>query len=672
MEPSRGAPANVVLNFHKGDQHAAAILMELLSTLDEGRPVRYYIQYGNDPATLGCHSALLRFMNQKDAVFSYELPNIEVPQEFLDQDPNQGPFEGNCATRTPGQKKSIFRWNLCVYKYIQLLDRFLMIEPDCVMFKHGWLKDILDAAEKDEGPIFGHAKTGLINGRQVVTHWAGCSVYNGKVLRALAIEKWFEKRFDNPWWPLRNLPETQTANNAFYGPVFSAYDISFDYFLFALYWMEKTGSDNPLNWPTDQIASRQDLIFCDFKTKLSTGQIISQFLNKLPLMHGVKNDDARIEVIRHFGIPADTSPYPVGGPGDSIVGQNDKPWAISDLKNRFVGKRCFIICNGPSLNKTDLTLLKNEYTIGLNRIYLNYDKMGFEPTFLCTVNPHVLRQFADDFSKLKSLKFFRAETRSKLSNHRNTYYMESVGVHEFVADFDHQQWCEGCTVTYCAMQLAFYLGFETVILLGADHFFGDSGTPHKLVEAQSKDVNHFHPDYFGKGVKWQYPDLERSEISYRNAKKAFENAGRIILDATVDGHLTIFQKVDYLTAAANPKALKTYLTHYDNGMIALSEGRLDIAKASFEKSADLAPDFPAVRSHLATLFWQAKNPKLALQHITQALQIAPSHKGTILNCAQILQQAGNKESALKLCRTFLDKNKTDDEDIRSMIRQLVG
>ena len=91
------------------------------------------------------------------------------------------------------------------------------------------------------------------------------------------------------------------------------------------------------------------------------------------------------------------------------------------------------------------------------------------------------------------------------------------------------------------------MGFETVILVGVDHSFKDAGTPHQLVTASSKDTNHFHPDYFGDGAEWQYPDLAGSEVSYRVADEVFKKSGRKILDATVGGSLDIFKKCDYKT-----------------------------------------------------------------------------------------------------------------------------
>jgi hypothetical protein len=104
---------------------------------------------------------------------------------------------------------------------------------------------------------------------------------------------------------------------------------------------------------------------------------------------------------------------------------------------------------------------------------------------------------------------------------------------------------EGATVTYVCLQLAFYLGFKKVILIGVDHNFSTQGQANQTVVSQGDDLNHFNKEYFGKGFRWQLPDLEASERSYKLAKEAFNNAGREIVDATVGGRLTVFPKVDW-------------------------------------------------------------------------------------------------------------------------------
>jgi hypothetical protein len=96
------------------------------------------------------------------------------------------------------------------------------------------------------------------------------------------------------------------------------------------------------------------------------------------------------------------------------------------------------------------------------------------------------------------------------------------------------------------MQIAYYMGFQEVILIGVDHSFSTTGKPHATVTSQGDDPNHFAANYFGKGFRWQLPDLETSELAYRLAKEQFERAGREIVDATIGGKLQVFRKVDYL------------------------------------------------------------------------------------------------------------------------------
>ena len=96
-----------------------------------------------------------------------------------------------------------------------------------------------------------------------------------------------------------------------------------------------------------------------------------------------------------------------------------------------------------------------------------------------------------------------------------------------------------------ALQTAYYLGFSEVILIGVDHSFATKGKPNTTVVSEGDDPNHFNPAYFGKGFRWQLPDLDTSEVGYAMARHAYEADGRRVLDATVGGKLTIFPKVDY-------------------------------------------------------------------------------------------------------------------------------
>ena len=297
---SKSPLINVVLNFHKGDQHSAGLLLKLLMVVDEGIDCRYYLQYGDEIATLEIWKIICKFADQKQTYISTEFPEIKIPQEMIDNDPNLVDWEGNHTRRSRVQKQRHLAWNLCVFKHILMLDSFLIIEPDTVVLKHGWLNDIYAGSQDYDGPIMGHLKKGKIRNEYIPTHWAGCSVYDSKKLRELPLRDYFFKRYPNPWWKYRNEEGTVLANNCFWGPAFSGYDISYDYFLFALYWKEKTGYNDPYQWPLNKIVNRRDLIFCDFNSRLGAGEIFDRFAGKLPLMHGIKSDKIRKKLIRYF------------------------------------------------------------------------------------------------------------------------------------------------------------------------------------------------------------------------------------------------------------------------------------------------------------------------------------------------------------------------------------
>lgn len=215
---------------------------------------------------------------------------------------------------------------------------------------------------------------------------------------------------------------------------------------------------------------------------------------------------------------------------------------IRDYAGKHTGERCVIIGNGPSLNKTNLELLRGETTFGLNRIYLMFEKLGFQTTYHAVVNQLVVEQCSDDFNRLSAPLFTTLPSRQHLDDSANTYFLNKLVGPRFSRDISHGIW-EGATVTFVAMQIAYYMGFKEVVLVGVDHNFVSKGPAHKKVESEGADPNHFDPNYFGKGFKWQLPDLDTSEIAYSLARDAFTARGGSIVDATVDGKLQIFPKV---------------------------------------------------------------------------------------------------------------------------------
>jgi hypothetical protein len=222
---------------------------------------------------------------------------------------------------------------------------------------------------------------------------------------------------------------------------------------------------------------------------------------------------------------------------------------LTELQGSHRGERAFIIGNGPSLRDTDLSKLRNDFTFGLNRVYLMFPTLDFQTSCLVSVNDLVVEQCWREMQALSIPRFFSWRSRRFLPAELSggdvpTFLYTTYESPRFARDARGRLW-EGATVTYVALQLAFHLGFQQVILVGVDHQFATQGEANKTVVSDGDDPNHFSPGYFGRGFRWQLPDLATSEIAYTMARDAYARAGREVLDATVGGHLRVFPKVEF-------------------------------------------------------------------------------------------------------------------------------
>jgi len=203
------------------------------------------------------------------------------------------------------------------------------------------------------------------------------------------------------------------------------------------------------------------------------------------------------------------------------------------MHNAYKDKTCIIVGNGPSLKKVPLSFLRKYPTFGTNRIFL-YE--GFQPTFYVSVNPLVLNQSTEGILGLDCPKF----VREGYENRFGAVPLWSMPTPLFA--YNPLQWVfEGYTVTFVCLQLAFFMGFTTALLVGVDHRFVFEGEPNEQRTLQEEDVNHFHPQYF-TNLEWNNPDLEGSEHAYQLAKEAFELVGRRIINLTANTALEVFEK----------------------------------------------------------------------------------------------------------------------------------
>ena len=189
---------------------------------------------------------------------------------------------------------------------------------------------------------------------------------------------------------------------------------------------------------------------------------------------------------------------------------------------------CIILGNGPSLRDVDNRLLDNFYTFGSNGIYEKYT-----PDFYVCINLLEAERRKTIIESLETMTFVSIESKVNC-----TIPLTSLGP-EFSFD-PYKSVCQGNTVTYVCLQLAYFFGFKTVYLLGVDHKYIHSGNPDEQIVWHGEDVNHFSSSYLSDGDKWNCPNLEISEYYYKLANDVFKRNKRKIINLTRGTALTVF------------------------------------------------------------------------------------------------------------------------------------
>ncbi|SMY09223.1 6-hydroxymethylpterin diphosphokinase MptE-like protein [Flavimaricola marinus] len=221
-------------------------------------------------------------------------------------------------------------------------------------------------------------------------------------------------------------------------------------------------------------------------------------------------------------------------------------------------KRCFLIGNGPSLNETDLTLLKDEVTFAVNGFFLKAKELDWKPTFYCVEDHLVAEDRAEWINAFSGpIKFFPAYLGYMFPPGPDTIFYNHQPRVSYPHSFDFSRAADvitytGCTVTFSMMQLATWLGFEEIYLIGVDASYDipadvEQGSDYDtgVLDMKSDDPNHFDPDYFGKGFRWHDPQVNQMVEAYKVARATLEGTGQTIYNATVGGQLEVFERRDY-------------------------------------------------------------------------------------------------------------------------------
>lgn len=229
------------------------------------------------------------------------------------------------------------------------------------------------------------------------------------------------------------------------------------------------------------------------------------------------------------------------------------------LKDKYKGKRCFIIGNGPSINKQDLTLISNDEKIVMNKFFYHPILETWKPTFYCAADPsssyppEYIKILKEAQGKLSAEGYMvPIENKSLIENNsvfpqEKTYYFRVRGGYGSNWDLTDTLCSDIQTTTHFAIILAIYLGCSPIYLIGMDHDW----LAHRSVE------KHFYPsDNVEKGspsdlsttdYKTMMEIILRVWKIYDEINKFAEEKHTPIYNATEGGFLDVFPRVEYDT-----------------------------------------------------------------------------------------------------------------------------
>lgn len=221
---------------------------------------------------------------------------------------------------------------------------------------------------------------------------------------------------------------------------------------------------------------------------------------------------------------------------------------IRSLKGAFEGKRCFIIGTGPSLTVDDLEKLKNEYTFGTNRIYELFNQTDWRPTFYVNQDAELIKKFSERIKEVPSKYMFLPIDFMDLFNDDRIHYfvLKHKDYYPKKAPFStdvSKYLSQGFTVTYGAIQIAAYLGFKEMYLIGIDHNYSISRDAKGNVI--KNEAEHNYPkgmkDLINKG---NLPRVLETTIAYETAERISRQLKFRIYNATRGGKLEAFERVE--------------------------------------------------------------------------------------------------------------------------------
>ena len=223
---------------------------------------------------------------------------------------------------------------------------------------------------------------------------------------------------------------------------------------------------------------------------------------------------------------------------------------LKRFKNIHKGKRCFIIGTGPSLNKTNLSLLKDEICFGVNTLYRGLDSFGIKCQYWAASDLTIINNHNRNIlQNLDTTLFICHHDGNKIKREENdkckeVYSLRFIGGmsenEQFSTDPSNGVFHGNTVIIDICLQVAYFMGFSKVYLIGCD---SDYSGMHRF-DGLSSDVE------MTSAIQGDFSNIFKA---YKICKNFYETNGREIINCTVGGKLEIFKRQTLEEVMNEPK-----------------------------------------------------------------------------------------------------------------------
>lgn len=211
---------------------------------------------------------------------------------------------------------------------------------------------------------------------------------------------------------------------------------------------------------------------------------------------------------------------------------------LDKFRNIHKGKRCFIVATGPSLLIDDLDILERngEICFSMNIIHKAFDKTKWRPEYYAVSDIQYISENMDIIDSLNVSHKFVGDQYPEFWNfsHDARIIKYHFNASDCCYDFspDASRGCyAGHTITYICMQIAVFMGFDEIYLLGVDCNYQKGSKNNYFIEEDEEDYMEHRED--------------KMLMAYQSAREYADAHGIKIYNATRGGALEVFERVNF-------------------------------------------------------------------------------------------------------------------------------